>query len=82
MIFYPLFGNNQTLLGQVRPLWCGPPLYHITSGLLKLFCRGFKTNTQERLICAKLIIVFTLNLEFSSYSEVIYGTTTFKLTIG
>ena len=60
------------------------------SGLLKLFCRGSKRDTRERLMYAKLIILFTSNLEFPSYpfnlkkfwkkySEVIHGSTTFKL---
>ena len=32
------------------------------------------------LIYAKLIIVFTSNIEFSPDSEVVHGSTTFKLT--
>ena len=45
-----------------------------------LFCRGFKRDGRERLIYTKLIIVFTPNLEFFPDSEVIHGSTTFKLT--
>ena len=41
--------------------------------------RGF---SQDCLIYAKLIIVFTPNLEFPPYSEVIHGSTTFELTKG
>ena len=50
--------------------------------LLKLLCRDSQSDTREHLIYAKLIIVFTPNLEFSPYSEVIHGSTTFKLTKG
>ena len=38
--------------------------------------------SQDCLIYAKLIIVFTPNLEFSPYSEVIHGSPTFELTKG
>ena len=41
------------------------------SGLLKLFCPGFKRDTQESLLYIKLIILFTSNLEFFPYFEVI-----------
>ena len=51
-----------------------------TSGLFKLFCLGSKRDTRECLIHAKLIIIFTPNLEFSPYSEVIHEKATFKLT--
>ena len=37
-----------------------------------LFCRDSKRDTRERLIYAKPIILFTPNLEFSPYSEVIH----------
>ena len=50
------------------------------SGLPSLFCHGSKRNTQELLIYAKLIIVFTS--EFSPYSEVKQGSATTKLTKG
>ena len=53
-----------------------------TSELLKLFSHGSKSDTQEHLIYTKLIIVFTPNLEFSPYFEVVHGSTTFKLTEG
>ena len=53
-----------------------------TFGLLKLFCCGSPRDTWDCLIYAKLIIVFTPHLEFSPYSEVIHGSTTFKLTKG
>ena len=52
------------------------------SGLLKLFCRDSMRDTRGHLIYAKPIIVLTLNLEFSLYSEVIHGSATFKLTKG
>ena len=42
----------------------------------------FAIVLRERLIYAKMIIVFSPNLEFSPYSELILGTTTFKLTKG
>ena len=48
----------------------------------KLLCRGSRMDTWERLLYRKLIIVFTPNLEFSPYSEVIHGNTTFKQTKG
>ena len=41
--------------------------------------RGF---SQDCLIYAKLIIVFTPNLQFSLYSEFIHGSITFKLEKG
>ena len=41
------------------------------SGLLKLFCPDSKRDTQEYLLYIKLIIVFTPNLEFFPYFEVI-----------
>ena len=47
-----------------------------TPGFLKLFCCGSQRDTRDCLIYAKL------NLEFSPYSEVIHGSTTFKLTKG
>ena len=50
------------------------------SGLRKLFCRGYKRDTRERLIYAKLIVVFTPKLEFPLNFEVIHGSRTFKLT--
>ena len=49
-------------------------------GLLMLFCYGSKRDTQECLIYTKLFIVFTPNSDFSHYSEVIHGSTTFKVT--
>ena len=52
------------------------------SGVLKLFYCGCKRDTQERLIYANVIKGFTPNLDFSSYSGVIYGSMTFKLTKG
>ena len=51
-------------------------------GLLKLFCCVSQRDTQDCLIYAKLIIVFTPDLKFSPFSEVIHGSTTFKLTKG
>ena len=53
-----------------------------TSGFLRLFCHGSQRGTRDGLIYAKLIIVFTPNVEFSPYSEVIHESTTFKLTKG
>ena len=53
-----------------------------TSGLPYLFCPGSERDTQDCWLYAKLIIVFTSNLEFSPDSEVIDGSTTFKLTKG
>ena len=64
---------------SILDVWHGS---EYTSGLLKLFCRGFQRDTRDCLIYAKLIIVFTPNLEFFNYSEVIHGGTTFKLTKG
>ena len=64
---------------SILDVWNGS---EYTSGLLKLFCPGSQRHTQDCLIYAKLIIVFTPNLEFSPYSEVIHGSTTFKLTKG
>ena len=40
-----------------------------SSGLLKLFWRGFKRDTREHLIYAKLIMVFILDLAFSPYFD-------------
>ena len=48
----------------------------------KLFYCGSQMDTRDCLIYARLIIVFTPNLECSSYSEVIHESTTFKLTKG
>ena len=48
------------------------------SGLLKLFCHGSKRDTLECLTYSKLIIVFTPNLQFYPFSEVMYGNTKFK----
>ena len=42
----------------------------------------YQGDTRDCLIYAKLIIIFTPNLEFSPYPEVIHGSTTFKLTKG
>ena len=50
--------------------------------LFKLLCCDHKRDTQERLIYTELILVFTSNLEFSPYSEVIHRSITFKLTKG
>ena len=50
------------------------------SGLFKLFCHKSKRDTWERLRYTLLNKVFTPNLEFSPYSEVIHGSTTYKLT--
>ena len=50
------------------------------SGLLKSFCNSSRRDTEERLLYAKLNIVFTPNLEFSHYSEAIHGSATSKLT--
>ena len=66
-----MFYENKTL-----HVWHGS---QCTSGLLKLFWYDSQRDTQ---VCAKLIIVFTPNLEFSPYLEVIHGSTTFKLTKG
>ena len=60
----------------ILDVWHGP---EYTSGLLKLFC-CFSEGYSGLLIYAKLIIVFTTNLEFPHYSEVIHGSTTLKLT--
>ena len=43
---------------------------------------GSQRNTWDCLIYAKLIIVFTPNLESSPYLDVIHGSTTFKQTKG
>ena len=51
-----------------------------TAGLIKLFCHGYQRDTRDCLIHDKLIIVFTPNLKVPPYSEVISGSTTFKLT--
>ena len=49
--------------------------------IVKLFCRGSKRDTRERLIYTNLIIVFTPNFwKFSP--EVIHGSQTFKVTKG
>ena len=64
---------------SIFDVWNGSE--HI-SGLFKLFSGGSQRDTRDCLIYAKLIIVFTPNLEFSLYSEVIQGSTTFKLTKG
>ena len=45
-------------------------LKSIVNGLLKLFCPDSMRDTWECLLYIKLIIVFTPNLEFVSYSEV------------
>ena len=50
------------------------------SGLLKSFCNSSRRDTQERLLYVKLNIVFTSNLEFFHYSEVIHGSATSKIT--
>ena len=47
------------------------------SGLLNLFYSGLKRDTLEWLLHAKLIIVFTS--KFFPYSEVMHGSTIFKL---
>ena len=39
-----------------------------------------KRDTQEHFLYARLVIILTPNLEFCPYSEVIHGSTTFKLT--
>ena len=44
------------------------------------FPKQWVENTQECLIHAKMIIVFTPHLEFPPYSEPIQGSRTFKLT--
>ena len=59
----------------ILDIWHGS---EYTSGLLKLLCCGSKRDTWEHLIYAKLIIVFTLNLAFSLYSEVIHWVTKLK----
>ena len=51
-----------------------------TSGFLKFYCRGSQRDSRDFSIYTKLIIVLTPNLELSSYSNVIHGSTTFKLT--
>ena len=61
---------------SILDVWQGS---ECASGLLKLFCHGSKKDTQESLTYTK---VFTLNLEFSSYYEVIHGSATFKLARG
>ena len=50
--------------------------------MFDMVCRGSQRDTWDCFIYAKLIVVFTPNLEFSPYSEVIHGSTTFKLTEG
>ena len=62
---------------SILNIWHGS---EYTSGLLKLFWRRSQRNSRDCLIYAKLIIVFTPNLAFFPYSEVIHGSTTFKLT--
>ena len=52
------------------------------SGLGDFFYRVSKRDAQERLIYGILIAVFTPNLEFSPYSEVMHWSATFKLTKG
>ena len=49
---------------------------------ISCFTVVLKGFSQDCLIYAKLIIVFTPNLEFSHYSEVLHGSRTFKLTKG
>ena len=64
---------------SILDVWQGS---ECASGLLKLFCHDSKKDTQESLIYTKVIVVFTPNLEFSSYYEVIHGSATFKLARG
>ena len=52
------------------------------SELLKLFYCGCKRDTQGRLIYTDVITGFTPNLDFSSYSGVIYSSMTLKLIKG
>ena len=52
------------------------------SGLGNFFYRISERDVQERLIYVTLIVVFTSNLEFSPYSEVMHWSATFKLTKG
>ena len=47
-----------------------------TPGFLKLFCCGSQSDIRDCLIYAKLIIVFTPNLEFPPYLEAIHGSAT------
>ena len=49
---------------------------------LSYFAVVLRGIQRERLMYAKPIIVFTPNLEFSPYSEVMHESTTFKLTKG
>ena len=53
---------------SILDVWQGS---EYASRLLKLFCPGSKRDTQKCLLYIKLIIVFTPNLEFFPYSEVI-----------
>ena len=64
---------------SILDVWHGS---EYTSGVLKCFCCGSQRDTRDCLIYAKLIIVFTPNLEFPPYAEVIHGSTTFKLLEG
>ena len=65
------------LRNTILDVWHG---FEYTSGLHKLFCHGSQSDTPDCMIYAKLIIVFTPNLEFPPYSEVIHGSTILKLT--
>ena len=53
---------------------------HLRKQNTKLFYRGSQRDTQNCLIYAKLMIVFTPNLKFFPYSEIIHESTTFKIT--
>ena len=64
---------------SILDVWQGS---EYASGLFKLFCHHSKRDTQESQIYANVMIVWTPNLEFSPYSEVINVGTTFKLRKG
>ena len=66
-----------SLRNTIVDVWHGS---EYTSGLRKLFCHGSQSDTPDCVIYAKLIIVFTPNLEFLPYSEVLHGSTILKLT--
>ena len=55
---------------------------NIPLDFLSCFCHGSQRDAQDCLIYAKLIMLFTPNLEFSPYSEVIHESTTLEVTKG
>ena len=61
--------KKKSLWNTILDAWHGS---EYTSGLHKLFCHGSQSDTPDCMTYAKLIIVFTPNLEFPPYSEVIH----------